>query len=818
MSKENHFRADGYMNMLTKAGTWKDSTEAYVYQYETPTPDVELAQMYQSNGLFTRIIDKPSEMALKNGFDFGIGDADIEQYLQKKLTKLKWTSNATKAEKWARLFGGSGILMCIDDDCDWDDPVDKDIARGINCLVVFERPEIQPDYNSVYMQLFDSSQVGKFARPEYYLVTPMYGGRQFRVHESRILIFRNGELPRTSTTSTEYMFFGAPEYNRIKRELRDTITSHGNGYRLLERCVQAVYKMSNLAAMLATEDGEDDVIRRMQLIDMARSLLNTMVIDADGEDYTFQTFQLTGVKDIIDEACNMLSAVTNIPQTVLFGRSPAGENATGESDLSNYYDYIGQIQNLDIVDNLHRLVDIILAAGKNRGEISEIPEHEITPKPLWNLDEKEQAELEQAKAQAELTKAQATQAYIDMQVLDPQEVRKALAESDVYHIEDVLSDDGEDDELQIQIPISESPLEEPASTSSDKESNIGIMLPDDTVKDSEENLVGIDLNDTSNSAIKIDLPDGKAESGSADTKTGVGVLVIKDGRILCGTRTDTGEICGPGGHIEVGESPEDAAVRETQEEFNITPLTLIPLGSYKGSSGLYCPSTMYFTVDFTGTPKADDDEMKGQRWLSLQELEKEKLFSPFAASIKNLLEVLTMHNDGDDEGKWITTKNGKHIQISKDGEVLKGNPTAMGQTNDKTPDQKPKKKLQPAVKNVNIASATGKNTLEVKGFKNKQHLNNHWKNGRNHQEEYKKDGIVTAEQYEERAVKLAEMPVGGNIKGYKTQENYICRYDVDKNDYVKADLKKGVRTMFKPEKGETYFRDMMAAEGVSEDE
>ena len=57
--------------------------------------------------------------------------------------------------------------------------------------------------------------------------------------------------------------------------------------------------MKNLAAFLSTEDGEDDVIRRMQLIDMARSLLNTMVIDADGEEWTFQTFQLSGVKDII---------------------------------------------------------------------------------------------------------------------------------------------------------------------------------------------------------------------------------------------------------------------------------------------------------------------------------------------------------------------------------------------------------------------------------------------------------------------------------------------------------------------------------------
>ena len=54
---------------------------------------------------------------------------------------------------------------------------------------------------------------------------------------------------------------------------------------------------------------------------------------------------------------------------------------------------------------------------------------------------KEKAELDSAKAQAALTKAQATQTYVDMQVLDPQEVRRSLAESDEYQIDEVLSED-----------------------------------------------------------------------------------------------------------------------------------------------------------------------------------------------------------------------------------------------------------------------------------------------------------------------------------------------------------------------------------------
>ena len=40
---------DGYVNMLNKVGTSKDPLEGYTYQYEEPTPDPELAQIYSSN-------------------------------------------------------------------------------------------------------------------------------------------------------------------------------------------------------------------------------------------------------------------------------------------------------------------------------------------------------------------------------------------------------------------------------------------------------------------------------------------------------------------------------------------------------------------------------------------------------------------------------------------------------------------------------------------------------------------------------------------------------------------------------------------------
>jgi len=53
---------------------------------------------------------------------------------------------------------------------------------------------------------------------------------------------------------------------------------------------------------------------------------------------------------------------------------------------------------------------------------------------------------------------------------------------------------------------------------------------------------------------------------------GVGVCIIKDGKVLYGKRKGShgdGAWCFPGGHIEFGESWEECAIRETFEETGI---------------------------------------------------------------------------------------------------------------------------------------------------------------------------------------------------------------------------------------------------------
>ena len=229
------FRADGYVNLLNKYGTGQDNSEAYRYSAENLTPDTVLTSHYETNGLFAKIIDIPAQEAVKKGYHLNIADNAVEEYIQKKVRKLKYFTTAEESLKWSRLYGGALAVMIIDDGInDLSQPVNWTAARRIDEIVVYDRSVVTPDYHSMYRGIGVSgvAQRSKFRMPEYYNVFSIYGS--FRVHESRCLLYRNGKMPEKAST-TDYRFWGVPEYNRIKRALRETITSHGDAVKLLER-------------------------------------------------------------------------------------------------------------------------------------------------------------------------------------------------------------------------------------------------------------------------------------------------------------------------------------------------------------------------------------------------------------------------------------------------------------------------------------------------------------------------------------------------------------------------------------------------------
>lgn len=720
------YRADGYVNMMNKYGTSKDTTEGYRFRAEPVVPDELLTMYYEGNGLFAKIIDTPAEEAIKHGFTLeSTKDQKIEDFYTEALDELDWEETAMTAIRWARLFGGSIAVMMINDGRGIDEPLDWRNIRSIDDIRVYDRSVIQPDYQSMFS--YDPrdpfrTRGSRLGMPEFYHVTSRTG--TFTVHDSRCLVFQNGILPE-NTTNSIYQLWGIPEYVRINRAIRDTEVAHGSATKLLDRSVQAVYKMKDLAAELATEEGEDRVLRRLQTIDMARGLLNSITIDSEGEDYDFRQFQFSGVSDVIDSTCNFLSALTSIPQTILFGRSPAGMNATGDADLENWYNYLERIQKRMVKKNLRYLLSVIFQAGVRTGEVDEVPKIKVEFNPLWSLSDTEQADLDQKRAQTQFTRAQTAQLYIDKQVIDPSEVRAKLADSEEFDVENML-DEYDDEDLFPDEPAEGDPvsgdvgqnifeqgqfadyakgvdlkkaIEDPSLLNREMLDKLSAKYAEGTSTEEHKKDPGgdgeaptaapaatklpQDMSDEERQQSAANAPQNRAKasvqgvkgdgntSTPEDTKACVGVLVVSQGRVLSGTRkTEFGHglICGPGGHIKDGESPKQAAFREAEEEFGISPKELIPLGRGPMEPDTGIEPYIFLCTEYEGEPNCVDGEMADPQFRTLEEIEllTPSLFQPFADDVKLLKAILRGERDpfetDADDVDWVTI-NGTHTPL-----------------------------------------------------------------------------------------------------------------------------------------------------------
>ncbi len=120
---------------------------------------------------------------------------------------------------------------------------------------------------------------------------------------------------------------------------------------------------------------------------------------------------------------------------------------------------------------------------------------------------------------------------------------------------------------------------------------------------------------------------------------GVGVFVMKDGKFLLQKRQGShgaGSWSLPGGHMEYGETPEQTAVRETKEEFDVS----IKNPKIIGITNDFMPAdskhyiTIFVEAEYdAGEPKIMDTSSAEMGWFS-----KDGLPSPLFIPLKNFIE------------------------------------------------------------------------------------------------------------------------------------------------------------------------------------
>lgn len=404
---------------------------------ERKLTDQALATMYR-NALVRRIVTMAADDAMKNFIEI---EGDSDDCILQELETLFVQEKLTEALYWDRLFGMSCALILADDGQELSEPININRLRRINGLEVFDKRDIYPDTTSIYLDT--DIRDANFGKPEFYMISPP-NGNQFKVHRSRLLIFDGEMLPKIERIANKgaglSCMDGVPAaLNRVKTAMNKTID-------IMDKVSTSLLKLEGLSNLLAREDGTQAVIRRLELIDYSRRINGSVAVDKEDE-YGIFNIPLTGLTDIIQEFEQALCAVTGYPFTVLFGRSPAGMNSTGKSDLQIYYDNVRRIQRRKIRPALEYLVRLIQIAKEGPTNGKELEKWSIKFKAIEPLNDLEQANVDKTQAEVRAAVVKLVFDLVDNQLLDATQARQYLKErGDIPVTESELDLDDEETE------------------------------------------------------------------------------------------------------------------------------------------------------------------------------------------------------------------------------------------------------------------------------------------------------------------------------------------------------------------------------------
>lgn len=125
-------------------------------------------------------------------------------------------------------------------------------------------------------------------------------------------------------------------------------------------------------------------------------------------------------------------------------------------------------------------------------------------------------------------------------------------------------------------------------------------------------------------------------------KVGIGVLIVRDGKILLGERIGSfgsGTFSLPGGHLEFGESLEETAAREVREETGLENVTIKDLFSVSNDIAYdkHFVTLCFLAESAEGEPfPAEPEKCRVWQWYSPDNLP-ENIFLPSKKAIQNWL-------------------------------------------------------------------------------------------------------------------------------------------------------------------------------------
>ncbi|MFE0754164.1 DUF1073 domain-containing protein [Inquilinus sp. NPDC058860] len=371
----------------------------------------QLDAAYRGDWIARKVIDVPPFDMTREWRRWHAAPDQIEA-IEAEEARLGVQRKVARALRLARLYGGAALVLGAGDG----DPAQPlpPLGRGaLRYLHVMHRWEIAP--GEIDRDVLSPG----FGEPGWYQVASAQQG-SVRLHPSRVVRLPGAELPDGA---------GADGWgDSVLQAMMDAIRQAGLAAQgvatLIHEAKLDVIRIPQLTQSLAQDDYARRLVERFALANTMKGLVSALVIDKE-EEWDRKQLSFAQLPEVMQQYLQIAAGAADIPATRLLGQAPAGLNATGESDIRNYYDRIAAEQRVTLGPALRRLDEaLILSALGTRP-----PEIRFEWAPLWQLGAGEAAAI--GKTKAETSSLYAASGLIPPEVL-ARAVRNQIVEDGIY--------------------------------------------------------------------------------------------------------------------------------------------------------------------------------------------------------------------------------------------------------------------------------------------------------------------------------------------------------------------------------------------------
>ncbi len=429
--KPEQIRVDGWQNIITNIGSKNSRTNSTFFRETYLLTKYTLNEIYKSNGLGKRIVNCVVEDSLRSFIE-------CDKLLLKEINRVKTKQTILDVGCFGRLYGGAILVAFIDDGLPLDSPLNLKSINKLISFKVFDRYQVNWLDSDLCRDYFKEY----YGEPEYYTITNntiLDRGVFFKVHRTRCFLFGGDRIPNSIKSNNSGWEIS------VIQSCYEALKSHGlvigASAEIIQDFIQVIMKMTGLSEKMAREGGDAEVIKRIQSLDMSRSVANLLLLDGDGaEDYEKKSSSVSGLADLWDRFSENICAVTGIPATRLFGKSPSGLNSTGQSDMQNWYDIVRSYRADQVEPCINWIIDIL----KSQKEWRDKPKsYEWEFPSLTAPSEVEWAEIKKKHAEIDAI-------YIDRGGIDAAEAWQERFGKNNFHINIQLSKPVYEDVLQVE--------------------------------------------------------------------------------------------------------------------------------------------------------------------------------------------------------------------------------------------------------------------------------------------------------------------------------------------------------------------------------